>query len=123
VTPELYGDEKNPSAIVVRRNYSVDGIKFFSPPGFSQQIGLMTRPQGYLVPAHVHNLVERTIHLTQEVLLIRRGSIQVKLFSDSKEVFAEIILTAGDVILLAHGGHEILMLEEGAAVDLVDRCV
>lgn len=110
--PVFYGDSTRPSAILIKSGESVNGIEFFSPSDYSQQIGLMTRPAGYLVPAHIHNLVERKIEQTQEVLMIRKGSCQINLFDDGKEVAHEIFLESGDVILLAHGGHEIIMTTE-----------
>ena len=112
MSAEFYGEAANPSAIVLRANSKVEGIQFFSPANYSQQIGLMTRPAGYKVPAHRHNLVERTIHATQEVLIIRAGECLVTLFDDNNEVLHNIKLLTGDVILLAHGGHEIIMETE-----------
>ena len=109
---EFYGDELMPTAIVIRANEKVEGIKFYSPEAYSQQLGLMTRPEGYVVPAHVHNLVERTIRHTQEVLLIRKGSCSVTLFDEKNVQTSLITLMTGDVILLAHGGHEIVMNSE-----------
>jgi hypothetical protein len=110
--PKYFGDPARPSAILIKADESVSGIEFFSPSDFSQQIGLMTRPSGYKVPAHVHNLVERKIEHTQEVLMIRRGSCEVILFNEQNEVSHNIVLEVGDVILLAHGGHEISMITE-----------
>ena len=112
MSAEFYGGETNPSAIVIRANSAVQGIQFFSPSSYSQQIGLMTRPAGYKVPAHKHNLVERTIHTTQEVLIIRAGKCIVNLFDGNNEVLHNIELLTGDAILLAHGGHEIIMETE-----------
>lgn len=110
--PEFYGEAENPSAIVIRQNFSVTGIEFFSPSSFSQQLGLMSRPSGYHVPAHRHNLVSRTISVTQEVLLIRSGICRVNLFSEQNEILHSIELFSGDVILLAHGGHEVIMISD-----------
>jgi hypothetical protein len=109
---EFFGDGSRPSAIVIRSEESVPGIKFFSPSDYSQQLGLMTRPSGYVVPAHVHNEVERKITQTQEVLLIRNGSCLVTLFDVGNKATDEIILKKGDVILLANGAHKIEMLTE-----------
>jgi hypothetical protein len=109
VGAEFYGGDVSPSAIVIRSTSAVEGIQFFSPPSYSQQIGLMTRPAGYKVPAHKHNRVERTIHATQEVLFIRTGECKVNLYDDENNVLDSIKLFKGDVILLAHGGHEIIM--------------
>lgn len=110
--PTFFGEISRPSAILIKADESVSGIEFFSPSDFSQQIGLMTRPAGYKVPAHIHNLVERKIEHTQEVLMIRRGSCEIKLFNDLNAVTDSILLEVGDVILLAHGGHEINMTTE-----------
>lgn len=109
---EFYGEASNPTAIVIRASYKVEGIKFFSPPDYSQQIGLMTRPSGYSVPAHIHNHIERVITSTQEVLIIRRGGCVVTLYNSKGESQDQINLTDGDAILLAHGAHKIDMLTE-----------
>jgi len=109
---EYFGDRANPSAIVIRNSESVNGIEFFSPADYSQQLGLMTRPAGYVVPAHIHNAVERTITQTQEVLIIRKGLCLVTLYNNTNIQTAEISLESGDVILLAHGAHRIEMLSE-----------
>ncbi len=108
---EKYGDSNEPSAIVVRRNAKAEDIEFFTHQSYSQQLGLMTRPQGHVVPAHVHNLVERTIFQTQEVLIIRKGKCLVELI-DKNVIWERIVLEEGDTILLAHGGHRIEMLTE-----------
>ena len=109
---ELFGDSQRPKAIVVRANARVQGIKFFSPEDYSQQLGLMTRPAGYIVPMHQHNLVERKINQTQEVLLVRAGKCRVELFDEFFKLTDAIELLAGDVILLAEGAHRIEMITE-----------
>jgi hypothetical protein len=109
---EFFGDISRPSAIVIRAGESVSGIRFFSPSDYSQQIGLMTRPSGYVVPAHIHNEVERKITQTQEVLLLRKGTCLVTLFDPTSKAIERIQLEKGDVILLANGAHKIEMLSE-----------
>ena len=109
---EFFGEFSNPRAIVIRSNEKIDGIEFFSPPNYSQQVGLMTRPAGYSVPAHIHNKVERVITSTQEVLIIRKGECIVTLISSTGEPIDRINLASGDAILLAHGAHRIDMVSE-----------
>lgn len=109
---ELYGDPKRPQAIVIRSESRVDGIEFFSPESYPQQLGLMARAKGYVVEAHSHKIIPRQIELTQEILLIRSGSCEVKLFNENGEVIFVITLLSGDVILLAHGAHQVEMLED-----------
>lgn len=109
---ELFGDSQRPKAIVVRAGARVQGISFFSPEDYSQQLGLMTRPAGYIVPMHRHNLVERKINQTQEVLLVRAGKCRVELFDEESTLTDSIELQTGDVILLAEGAHRIEMLTQ-----------
>ncbi len=109
---EFYGDLSDPMAIVIRSAEKVASIDFFSPANFSQQIGLMSRPKGHLVLPHMHNEIERIVSQTQEVLVIRSGICRVSLFSLSFTLTDEIILSAGDAILLASGGHGIEMLSD-----------
>ena len=118
MSPEFYGEAENPAAIVIRHDFSVNGIEFYSPSSFSQQLGLMTRPTGYRVPAHRHNIVSRTISVTQEVLLIRSGICRVNLFNENDEIEHSIELSSGDVILLAHGGHEVIMVSDCDIVEV-----
>jgi hypothetical protein len=111
VSIEFYGPEGQPNAIVIRRTAKAENIEFYSPEDFPQQIGLMSRPKGYLVPGHLHNQELRQITLTQEVLMIRRGRCEVTLLNlNSEQIHIE--LDTGDVILLASGGHSIKMLED-----------
>jgi hypothetical protein len=108
---EFFGPKDSPSAIVIRQSARSESIEFFSPKHFPQQIGLMSRPSGYLVPGHIHNEVSREISLTQEVLMIRKGRCEIFLYAENSEQ-TRIELTVGDVILLASGGHSITMLED-----------
>src|SRR5690348_984828 len=62
-------------AVILRASYHAEGIRFFTPCDFSQQLGYMCRPQGYVIPPHVHNPVPREVHYTKEVLFLRRGRV------------------------------------------------
>lgn len=99
-------------AIVVRADFTRDGIEFFTPDEFSQQLAFMRHPEGRLIDPHVHNPVERSVSLTQEVLFIRKGKLRVDFFDDDRVYLESVVLGAGDVILLASGGHGFEVLEE-----------
>ncbi len=36
-------------AIIIRANYKKEGISFFTPGDFSQQLGYMNRAKGYVI--------------------------------------------------------------------------
>ena len=65
----FYGD--NLLAIILRSDFKKDGIEFFTPNDFSQQLGYMKRGQGYEIKPHVHNPVKRSVYYTKEVLFIK----------------------------------------------------
>ncbi|WP_412467663.1 hypothetical protein [Pedobacter sp. KLB.chiD] len=105
-------------AIIIRANYKKEGISFFTPGDFSQQLGYMNRPQGYIIDPHVHNLVERKVTLTQEVLYIKSGKVRVDFYNDEQDYLESRIVETGDVILLASGGHGFEMLENTEMIEI-----
>jgi hypothetical protein len=108
---EYVGQIENPQAIVIRAEAGVEGIEFLTPLTFGQQIGLMKRPKGHVVPLHRHNSISRTITETQEVLLLRRGTCEIDL-QGANGLEVTVQLSIGDVILLASGAHRIRMTSE-----------
>lgn len=105
-------------ALIIRRDFKKDGIEFFTPGTYSQQIGYMNRPAGYVIPPHVHNPVAREVQYTKEVLFIKSGRLRVDFYSESQEYLESTILEAGDVILLAYGGHGFEMLEPTEIIEV-----
>lgn len=104
--------------LIIRANYHKDGISFFTPGEYSQQLGYMNRPKEYVIEPHVHNLVERKVDLTQEVLVVRSGKVRVDFYDDNRNYLESRILQTGDIILLAHGGHGFKMLEATEMVEV-----
>jgi len=105
-------------ALIVRANYKKNGIEFFTPGSFSQQLGYMKRKKGYVIEPHVHNPVERNIIWTQEVLFIKSGRLRVDFYFNDQSYFKSSELSKGDVILLADGGHGFEMLEECEIIEV-----
>ncbi len=105
-------------AIIIRADYCAEGLSFFTPGNFSQQLGYMRHPAGKKIKPHVHNLVPREIKYTQEVLFVRKGKVKVDFYSKDREYLTSKILTQGDVILLASGGHGFEMLEETEMIEV-----
>ena len=105
-------------ALIVRRSFRSEGISFLTPSAYSQQLGYMNRPAGHVIPPHVHNPVAREVHFTKEVLFIRSGRLRVDFYSDNQEYLESTVLEAGDVILLAFGGHGFEMLEPTEIIEV-----
>jgi hypothetical protein len=105
-------------ALIIRHSFRREGIEFFTPSDYSQQLGYMNHPAGYVIKPHVHNLVTREVQYTNEVLFIKHGRVRVDFYSDAQEYLESANLETGDVILLASGGHGFEMLEPTEMIEV-----
>lgn len=105
-------------AIIISNNYSKDGVEFFTPNDFSQQLAYMKHPKGKRIDAHTHNVVPREVSYTKEVLVIRKGKLRVDFYEDNQTYIESHIVEQGDIILLAFGGHGFECLEEVEMVEI-----
>ncbi|HYH23298.1 MAG TPA: hypothetical protein VD995_32185 [Azospirillum sp.] len=105
-------------AIIVRAEFREPGIHFFTPSSFSQQLAVMNHPAGKTIVPHLHNPVHREVDYTQEVLLVRRGLLRVDFYDDARAYLHSRLLRAGDVILLASGGHGFQVIEDVEMVEV-----
>ena len=99
-------------ALIVYDKYAENGIHFFTPDDFSQQLAFMKHPAGKLIAPHVHNPVTRQVHFTKEILFIKKGSVRVDFYANDQRYLESRILRKGDVILLSEGGHGFEVLED-----------
>lgn len=99
-------------AIIIKNDYKTDGVDFITENELSQQVAYMHHPTGKMIAPHVHNLVQRSVIMTQEVLFIKKGKLRVDFYDDYKDYLESAILEAGDVILLVSGGHGFEVIEE-----------
>jgi hypothetical protein len=114
---KIQADEK-PIAIIVRSDFNQPGVNFFSPFEFSQQLGILVHPPGNEVKAHVHNVIARDVRVTQEVLHIIEGKVEITLFTENKTYITSRLLFKGDTVLLAYGGHGIKVLEPSKILEV-----
>jgi mannose-6-phosphate isomerase-like protein (cupin superfamily) len=105
-------------AIILPAKFEAEGIHFFTPDDFSQQLAYMRRPSGYVVQPHVHNPVKREVEYTKEVLFIRSGTLRMDLYDDQQNYLQSRMLSAGDVVLLVRGGHGFEMMEECEIIEV-----
>jgi mannose-6-phosphate isomerase-like protein (cupin superfamily) len=105
-------------AMIIRNDYSCDGVDFITPNDYSQQVAYMHHPVGKVIDAHVHNLVHRDVILTQEVLFIKKGKLRVDFYDEYEDYLESTVLNAGDVILLVSGGHGFTVLEEVEMIEV-----
>src|SRR3954471_6851137 len=78
----------------------------------------MNRGELCRIAAHIHNAVPRAVTFTREVLVIKSGKLRVDFYCENGQYVESRILTAGDVILLAAGGHGFEMLEDTEIIEV-----
>jgi hypothetical protein len=105
-------------AIIVSNRFCQPGVHFFTPGEFSQQLAFIQHPAGKIIEPHIHNQVPREVRYTQEVLLLKRGQLRVDFYDDDQHYLESRVLCAGDVILLADGGHGFEAIEEIEMVEV-----
>ena len=105
-------------ALILRSDFSTEGIEFFTPKDFSQQLGYMNRPKNYSIPPHIHNVKNRKVDITQEVLFIKSGCVKMDIFDIDQKFVNSYVLNKGDVVLLATGGHGFTMLEQSEIIEV-----
>ena len=105
-------------AVVIRSSYHGEGITFFTPSDYSQQLGYMNRPAGHRIQPHLHKPVRRSVRTTLETLFVRSGRVRIEFFGDDRRRVAETVVAAGDVILLVAGGHALTMLEPSELIEV-----
>jgi hypothetical protein len=105
-------------AIILRREYRGEGVHFFTPERFSQQLAYMQHPAGVVIDAHIHNHVSREVTITQETLILRSGLLRVDFYDQQQKYLESKLLRGGDVILLIDGGHGFEVLEDVEMIEI-----
>lgn len=105
-------------AEILRAGARVETTRFFSPAGSSLQFGLLAHGAGFVEPAHVHHPVKREIRDLQQMFVVQRGVVAVDFFGSEGKKVAEVVLKAGDAILLVDGAHSVRVLEDMQCVSV-----
>lgn len=90
----------------------VDRTTFFSPPESSFQFGLLAHEAGFEEPPHYHKPFSRQIDDLQQMFVVQKGKVAVRLYADDGVQLREVVLSQGDAIVLIHGIHSISVLED-----------
>ena len=107
--------------VVLARHATADewekgGLNFYSEDNEFIQVGTWGYDNGKELLAHRHNLVERTVNITQETLYIKKGRIKARIYNLKLELVAEWEAGEGDIMILMQGGHGYDILEDGTQV-------
>jgi hypothetical protein len=109
---EIIEDGGTRLAEIIRADVRVESTTFFSPAESSFQFGLLAHARGFTEPPHFHRPITRTITDMQQMFVLQRGVVAVQLYTDDGRLIREVILGAGDAIVLIQGIHAIRVIED-----------
>ena len=99
-------------AEIIWAQTEVDQTTFFSPAKSSFQFGLLAHQAGFVEPPHFHAPFQRTVDDLQQMFVVQRGVVEIQLYNDDGDLLREIVMRAGDAIVLIHGVHAIRVIED-----------
>lgn len=97
---------------------SHDKYNFLTDDSAPLQLGMNFYKAGEVIPGHLHLTRRVELDQIQEVIVIGRGKTKITLYSSARKRVAETVLSQGDVILLASGGHGFEILEDTKIVEV-----
>ncbi|MAZ78155.1 MAG: hypothetical protein CMF39_05705 [Legionellaceae bacterium] len=105
-------------AMIVRSSFMPDQTTFLTSDGMNQQIGYIVRSKDGLIDPHMHQPTKRLIVGTTEVLLVKKGVVDVDIYSMDRKKIVTKRLEEGDIILLNVGGHGFRIIEDAVLVEV-----
>lgn len=116
-------------AVVVKKGFRGTGNIFFTDGKTPFQIAHVGHKKGKIIKPHYHNAFKRIINKTQEVDYVKKGKMNVSLYTKSGRKIKSVILGAGDMVLFASGGHgyraleniDLMMIKQGPYAGKKDK--
>jgi len=113
---ELIKHNKRLISIIYRDDDWKKGLNFVTPDELFIQVGSWWYDKGTKLESHIHNDFIRMAERTQESIYVKQGSVKVLLFTEEEEFLQNCTLYAGDMAVLAYGGHGYEILEDNTQI-------
>lgn len=115
---EIKSDDGLTIAIIVRKDFSKEGVNFVSNNGYSLQLGINSYKTGHKIENHLHQNRQLAINDVQEVVYFKSGEALVSLFDKNKKFVQSLKLSAGDLIFFVNGGHGFEMVNDTVLIEV-----
>lgn len=99
-------------AFIVRADYPVDSIEFFSEKEDFLQVGFHNKKKGEKLKAHYHQFKNHKITSLQEVLFVVKGKVKVNFYTKKGILIQTEVLNKGDILFQRNLGHGFELLED-----------
>src|SRR5690349_20972222 len=84
----IAGPGGDPLVYIIRPTVLPTSTTFLTPNDFKQQVGFIVYPAGGEVPRHIHKALERRLVGTSEVIVVKRGSCLMDVYTTEQELVA-----------------------------------
>lgn len=110
---EAIKDKDEVLALVLRNGDFPEGLNFHTQDSDFVQLATWRYNKGKESAVHSHNIVDRTAKRTQEIIYIKKGKVKFNIYTEEDQLCREVVLNAGDLIIVFAGGHGMEILEDG----------
>ena len=90
----------------------------FNSPEDNLQAMACSVPKGHIVKPHKHNPIERITKITNEMIMITSGIIELTIYDIDTSILKTCILRTGDCAMIINGGHRLKVIEEASFFEL-----
>jgi len=93
-----------------------DGLGFYSNDEEVIQVGTWNYDNGKKLMKHIHNEVDRVVTRTNEVLYVVSGKVKAFIYDLEENPVEELMVNAGDTLILLDCGHGYEIMEDNTKV-------
>ena len=112
---EIKKDDKVLARLVRAEDWN-EGLGFYSNDEEVIQVGTWHYSKGKELLKHMHNEVERKILRTNEVLYVVSGKVRAFIYDLEEQRVGELMVNAGDTLILLDCGHGYEIMEDNTRV-------
>ena len=105
-------------AFVCSLNDVSKGLEFLSDDTDFIQLGTWNYEKNFSTVPHYHLEHDKPSNLTQEVVLVHKGSVKCRLFTKEGNYVDEVDINEGELIVQIYGVHEYIMNEDSTVLEI-----
>ena len=105
-------------AFVCSLNDVSKGLEFLSDDSDFIQLGTWNYEKNFSTVPHYHLEHDKSSNLTQEVVLVHKGSVKCRLFTKEGIYVDEVDINEGELIVQIYGVHEYIMNEDSIVLEI-----
>ena len=105
-------------AFVCSLNDVSKGLEFLSDDSDFIQLGTWNYEKNFSTVPHYHLEHDKPSNLTQEVVLVHKGSVKCRLFTKEGNYVDEVDINEGELIVQIYGVHEYIMNEDSIVLQI-----